>query len=196
MLENGVFKKNMYKKFKIKDMYNQDDPKCMAQVLERRLNKAINEKNKSFLPLPNVILLDGGITQINAVKDVLNKYSLDISLFGMVKDDKHRTRAILNSDNVEISLNEDVVKNFVTNIQDEIHNYTIAYHRNLRDSKVTKSVLDNIPGIGNKRKQELLKLFGSIENILKADTKELMKVKGITEQIAKDVQCYLKNEEK
>ena len=184
VLENGKFKKNRYRKFKVKDMYDQDDPRSMAQVIDRRLNKAINEKNEAFMPLPDLILLDGGITQLNAVKEVLDKYTINIPMYGMVKDDKHRTKAILDSNNNTIELDNEIVKNFVTNIQDEIHNYTIEYHRKLRDNKVTKSILDNIEGIGPKKKQELLKQFGSIENIQNASVEDLARIKGITKELA------------
>ena len=194
VIEKGKFKRNRYRKFKIEDILNQDDPKCMAQVIDRRLNKAINEKNEAFLPLPDLILLDGGITQINAVKEILKKYSINISIFGMVKDDKHRTRAIVDSENKEIEFVSENVKHFVTNIQDEIHDYTIAYHRKLRDSKVTKSVLDNVKGIGDVKKKELLKTFGSVENISNASVEELMGIKGITKKLAENIKENLKKE--
>ena len=194
VIEKGKFKQNRYRKFKIQDIYNQDDPKCMAQVIDRRLNKAINEKNEAFLPLPDLILLDGGITQINATKEILIKYNINIPMFGMVKDDKHRTRAIIDDKNNEIEFSNEDIKNFITNIQDEIHNYTISYHRKLRDSKVSKSILDDIKGIGIEKKRQLLKKFGSIENILNANIEDLIKVKGINEKIARDIKEKLEKE--
>jgi len=187
VLENGDFKKSKYKKFKIRDMEDQDDPRCMAQVIDRRLNKSINENNEAFNPLPDLILLDGGITQINAVKSILEKYNVKIDIFGMVKDDKHRTRALMDIDGNIIEFNDDDIKRYVTNIQDEIHNYTITYHRKLRDSEISKSKLDEISGIGDKKKIELLKKFGSIEEIKNATIEDLVKVKGITHKLANDI---------
>ena len=187
VLENGSFKKSKYKKFKIKDMKDQDDPKCMAQVIDRRLNKSINENNQAFNPLPDLILLDGGITQINAVKPILEKYNIKIDIFGMVKDDKHRTRALMDINGNIIEFDNDDVKRYVTNIQDEIHNYAITYHRKLRDATIKKSLLDEISGIGEKKKIELLKIFGSVDGIRNAKIEDLVKIKGINPKLANDI---------
>lgn len=185
VIEKGSFKKSKYRKFSIKDMLNQDDPRCMAQVLDRRFNKAINEKNDAFLPLPDLILLDGGITQINAVKEVQKKYNLNIDMYGMVKDNKHRTRAMLDINGIEIEFDNDDIKNYVTSIQDEVHNYAIQYHRKLRNKTMSKSELDNIKGIGDKKKLDLLKQFGSVDKIKSSTIDELTKIKGINENLAK-----------
>ena len=183
VLENGSFKKSKYRKFKIQDIFDQDDSKCMKQMLDRRLNEAINKKNEAFLPLPDLILADGGIIQINAIKEILKKYKLDIPVYGMVKDNKHRTKAMVQDNNNEIQIS-DVIKKYITNIQDEVHNYAITYHRNLRDSKMTASVLDNIDGIGESKIKALLKYFRNVENIKNASIEEIVKVKGINEKIA------------
>ena len=155
----------------------------MKQMLDRRLNEAINKKNEAFLPLPDLILADGGIIQINAIKEILKKYKLDIPVYGMVKDNKHRTKAMVQDNNNEIQIS-DVIKKYITNIQDEVHNYAITYHRNLRDSKMTASVLDNIDGIGESKIKALLKYFRNVENIKNASIEEIVKVKGINEKIA------------
>lgn len=183
VIENGSFKKSKYRKFKIQDIFNQDDSKCMKQMLDRRLNEAINKKNEAFLPLPDLILADGGIIQINAIKEVLKKYKLDIPVYGMVKDNKHRTKAMLQDNSNEIQIS-DAIKKYITNIQDEVHNYSITYHRNLRNSKMTVSVLDSIDGIGESKRKALLKYFKNVENIKNASIEEIVKVKGINNKLA------------
>lgn len=183
VIENGSFKKSKYRKFKIQDIFNQDDSKCMKQMLDRRLNEAINKKNEAFLPLPDLILADGGIIQINAIKEVLKKYKLDIPVYGMVKDNKHRTKAMLQDNSNEIQIS-DAIKKYITNVQDEVHNYSITYHRNLRNSKMTVSVLDSIDGIGESKRKALLKYFKNVENIKNASIEEIVKVKGINNKLA------------
>lgn len=126
--ENGKLEKSKYRKFKIKSTLTQDDPKCMAEVLRRRILR------KNEWPLPDVILLDGGKTQINSVKEVLKDLGEEVIMYGMVKDDNHRTRALMdiNLNEIEIKNNKKVF-NFITFLQDEIHRFTISYHRSLRD---------------------------------------------------------------
>lgn len=126
--ENGKLEKTKYRKFRIKSTLTQDDPKCMAEVLKRRILR------KNEWPLPDVILLDGGKTQLNSVKEVLKDLGEEIIMYGMVKNDKHRTRALMdvNLDEIDISKNKKVF-NFITFLQDEIHRFTISYHRSLRD---------------------------------------------------------------
>ena len=190
VIENGSFKKSKYRKFKIQDIFDQDDSKCMKQILDRRLNEAINKKNEAFLPLPDLILADGGIIQINAVKEILKKYKLDIPVYGMVKDNKHRTKAMLEDNNNEIQIS-DVIMKYITNIQDEVHNYSITYHRNLRNSKMTVSILDDINGIGESKRKALLKYFRNVENIKNASIEEILKVKGINKKLAVSIKKRL-----
>ena len=132
--ENGKLNKKMYRKFKIKSTLTQDDPKCMYEIISRRLN---HEKE---WPLPDVILLDGGKTQLSMVKKAFKEKGVSTNLYGMVKNDKHRTRGLIDSNNEEIDLsNEKKILNFLTFLQDEVHRFTITYHRKLRDSvKVSK----------------------------------------------------------
>ena len=129
--EDGKLNKNMYRKFKIKSTNIQNDPLCMAEIISRRLNHAED------WPLPDLILLDGGKTQISAVKDLLELRNIDIDIIGMVKNDKHRTRGIINTngDEIDLTVNKETKKilNFLTFIQDEVHRFTITYHRKLRD---------------------------------------------------------------
>ena len=109
----------------------------------------------------------------------------------MVKNDKHRTRALIDGKRNEIEISEDLMQ-AITNFQDEVHHVAITYHQKLRDQSMTQSALDTIPGIGDKRKQELLTKFGSVQKIQEAEIDQLMKVKGITRKIAENIKEQLK----
>ncbi len=183
VMQDGVIKKNLSRRFKIKTVYTQDDPKCMEEVITRRLKHSIENPNGGFGKLPDAIFADGGITQIRATKLAIQKYNLNIPVFGMVKNDKHQTRALMDENRNELEISQNLM-NLITNFQDAVHDTAITYHRKLRDKDITKSELDDIEGIGNVKKQALLKRFGSVENIGKASIEELMKVKGITKDLA------------
>ena len=184
VMQDGVIKKNLSRRFKIKTVYTQDDPKCMEEVITRRLKHSIENPNGGFGKLPDAIFADGGITQIRATKAAIQKYNLNIPVFGMVKNDKHQTRALMDENRNELEISQNLM-NLITNFQDAVHDTAITYHRKLRDKDITKSELDDIEGIGNIKKQALLKKFGSVENIGKASIEELMEVKGITKDLAK-----------
>ena len=184
VMQDGVIKKNLSRRFKIKTVYGQDDPKCMEEVITRRLKHSIENPKGGFGSLPDVIFADGGITQIRATKKAIEKYSLDIPVFGMVKNDKHQTRALMDENRKELEISQNLM-NLITHFQDTVHDTAITYHRKLRNKSVIKSELDEIKGIGKVKKQALLKEFGSVEKIKQASVDELMKVKGINEEIAK-----------
>ena len=187
VMQDGVIKKNLSRRFKIKTVYSQDDPKCMEEVVTRRLAHSIEKEDSGFGKLPDVIFADGGITQIRAIKSAINKYeNLDIKVFGMVKNDKHQTRALIDEKRQEIPISENLM-NLITRFQDTVHDTAITYHRKLREQSITKSELDDIKGIGKAKKQALLKHFGSVEKIKQASKEELMQVKGITEKIADEM---------
>ena len=189
---DGVIKRNLSRRFKIKTVFTQDDPRCMEEVLTRRIKHSIENPAGGFGELPDVIFADGGITQIRAIKRAVRKYDIDIPVFGMVKNDKHQTRALMDENRRELEISENL-KNLITKFQDEVHDTAISYHRKLRDKSMQKSELDNIEGIGEVNKQTLLKEFGSVENIKKASIKELLKVKGITEKLANEIKRKLDN---
>ena len=186
VMQDGVIKKNLSRRFKIKEVIGQDDPRCMEEVVTRRLKHSIEDQNGGFGKLPDAIFADGGITQIRAIRRVIDKYNLDIKIFGMVKNDKHQTRALIDEQRNEIEVSEKLM-NAITNFQDTVHDTAITYHRKLRDKSVTKSELDDIKGIGEKKKKELLKKFGSIQNIKNATVEELCEVKGITKEVAENI---------
>lgn len=186
VMQDGIIKKNLSRRFKIKTVYGQDDPRCMEEVITRRLKHSIENSKGGFGTLPDVIFADGGITQIRATKKAIEKYHLNIPVFGMVKNDKHRTRALMDENRRELEISEKLM-NLITSFQDTVHDKAITYHRKLRDKEITKSELDEIHGIGKIKKQALLKKFGSLEKMKQASIKELMEVKGINEEIAKQI---------
>ncbi len=183
---DGVIKKNLSRRFKIKGVFGQDDPKCTEEVVTRRLKHSIENPKGGFGELPDVIFADGGITQIRAIKTAIKKYNLNIPVFGMVKNDKHQTRALINENRDEFEISESLM-NLITKFQDTVHDTAITYHRKLRDKQMKKSELDEINGIGEVKKKELLKHFGSVKKIKEATIEELTSVKGITNEIAKKI---------
>ena len=197
VLQDGVIKKNLSRRFRIKTVFGQDDPRCMEEVITRRLRHSIENPNGGFGKLPDVIFADGGITQIGATKKAIEKVAneyegkekkeiLNIKVFGMVKNDKHQTRALMDENRNELKISENLM-HLITRFQDTVHNTAITYHRKLRDKDITKSELDEINGIGKVKKQALLKHFGSVEKIKKASVQELMQVKGITKELAEKI---------
>lgn len=183
---DGVIKRNMSRRFKIKTVYGQDDPRCMQEVITRRIKHSVDGNSSGFGRLPDAIFADGGITQIRAIKMAIAKYEIDIPVFGMVKNDKHQTRALIDENRKELEISENL-KNLITKFQDEVHDTAISYHRKLRDEDITKSELDSIKGIGEAKKTALLKHFGSVEKIRNSSVEELTKVNGINENLAKKI---------
>ena len=200
VLQDGIIKKNMSRRFRIKTVFGQDDPRCMKEVIGRRLVHSIENPNGGFGRLPDVIFVDGGITQIRAaieaIEELKEKYKkenaefdtsiLDIPIYGMVKNDKHQTRALMNKEREELELTNELF-NLITTFQDAVHDTAIGYHKKLREKETTKSVLDEISGIGEVKKKALLKKFGSIKKIANAEIEELTKIKGINENLAKKI---------
>ena len=202
VMQDGVIKKNLSRRFKIKTVIGQDDPACMREVVTRRLKHSVENPDGGFGKLPDVIFADGGITQIRAIKQAIldvdmwikqeknSDFKLNIPVFGMVKDDTHSTRALIDEDRNEIQIS-DKLMNLITNFQDQVHDTAINYHRKLRDKEITKSELDEIKGIGEAKKKELLKHFGSIKKIKEADIEEIAKLKGINLELAKNIKDKL-----
>lgn len=192
VMEDGAIKKNLSRRFKIKTVIGQDDPRSMEEVITRRLKHSIdNPEDKGFGKLPDAIFADGGITQIRAVRRAVDKYGVDIKIFGMVKNDKHQTRALMDEDRNEIEISERLF-NLITLFQDTVHDTAISYHRKLRNKALTTSELDEIDGIGEAKKKELLRVFGSVEKIRSAGVEELIKVKGISRELAEKIKNWIK----
>ncbi len=179
--------KSAYKRFKIKGFVGQDDYRSMAEVLDRRFNEYIKGEDEGFKTLPDLILLDGAKGQINAVLPVLEKYGLNINVFGMVKDSKHKTRAIATTDgDISIKSNRRCFT-LITNIQDEVHRFAISYHKTLHSKNALKSELIQIDGVGKTTAEKLLKHFGSIKKIKNATITDLSAIKGLNKTTAQNI---------
>ena len=179
--------KDLYRKYKI-SIEVKDDLSAMKEVIYRRYFKVLMEESYK----PDLIVMDGGMLQINACKEILESLNLHIPIIGLVKDDKHRTNHIMN-ENLEIL---DVDKDsklflFLTRIQEEVHRYAISYHRNIKAKGALASVLDVVPGIGEVRKKELLKKFGSLKKMKEATQEELETI--VTKEVAEKLFVYLKD---
>ena len=187
VFKNGRPAKKEYRKYKI-SLDKNDDYHTMQEVIYRRYYRALVDKTE----LPDLIVVDGGINQMNACMEILNSLNLSIRVCGLRKNDKHRTNDLIDSvgyKTVEIDKSSPVF-HYLTRMQDEVHRYTISYHRTIRSKGAISSVLDNIEGIGAKRKKELIKTFGSIAKLENASIEELSQI--IPEATAIRLQEYLK----
>ncbi|MFQ4258738.1 excinuclease ABC subunit UvrC [Clostridioides difficile] len=183
---NAKKDKKEYRRYKIKTVIGPNDYDSMAEIVDRRLKHG---------NLPDLILLDGGKGQVSAVKKVLELNDVDIPLWGMYKDDKHRTKGLICKEK-EIELDKTTnLYRFIASIQEEVHNYAITYHRSLRNKALTKSILDDIQGIGEKRKKSLLNHFKDVEAIKKATMEEILEVDGMNKSIADNVYNFFRKEE-
>ena len=193
---DGIIKKNLSRRFKIKTVFEQDDPRCMQEVVERRLRHSIDKEDDGFGKLPDLIFADGGITQIRAILTAIHNVEkesgkqLGIRVFGMVKNDKHRTRALIDENRNEIQVSDEIF-NLITQFQDTVHDTAIGYHKFLRDKSMSKSALDDIKGVGTTKKALLLKKFGSVQKIKEATVEEISKVKGINDELAQKIKDEL-----
>lgn len=195
--KNGKPFKSAYKKFKIKGFEGQDDYASMAEVISRRFDEyyKADDKSEGFGRLPDLILLDGGKGQVAAVKQVFEKMNITVPLFGMVKDDRHRTRAVT-GDGGEIAISSKrALFTFLSKMQDEVHRFAIGYHHARRSKNTFKSSLTNIDGVGEVRAKSLLKYFRTIDNISKADLEELENAPKMTKDSALAVYRYFHTED-
>lgn len=171
--EAGKPKKSDYKRFKVEGLQDQDDYASMRQVVGRRFHH-FQAGDKGFEKAPDLLLIDGGIAHANTAVQVLQELGISLPVFGMVKDDRHRTRALVTPEGQEISIDrQQAIFALIGNIQEETHRFAIGYHRKLRSKRLQYSELDTIAGIGPKRKQELLKAFRSLSAIGAATLPEL-----------------------
>ncbi|MDD2238487.1 MAG: excinuclease ABC subunit UvrC [Bacilli bacterium] len=172
VFNDGTAVRKEYRKYKVTVNKN-DDYNTMKEIIYRRYKRALIEKSL----LPDLILVDGGVNQIRAAKEVIDELNLNIKICGLVKNKDHKTKELIDGDNLE-AYKIDKTSNlfhYLTRIQDEVHRYTINYHKQLRSKGSISSILDNIPGIGPKRKMKLIKNFGSIQKIKEANKNELKK---------------------
>ncbi len=181
VFENGEPKKNSYRKFKLKTLEGADDYAAMKEVLSRRFT------DEKLSVLPDVLMMDGGKGQVNVAEMVLDSLGIDIPVCGMVKDDNHRTRGLYYK-NVELEFPKgSEAINMITALQDETHRFAISYHKLLRSKEQIHSILDDIDGIGPKRRKALLLYFKNIEAIKNASVEELAEVDGMNSAAAEKV---------
>lgn len=205
VFENGKSKNSDYRRFKINSVKGANDYESMREILTRRFQHGLDEirsiQEKSlglstgrFCIFPDLILMDGGKGQVNIALQVLKDFNIDIPVCGMVKDNNHNTRGIIyNNNELNIEPNSNVMR-LITRIQDEVHRFAISYHRSLRDKRVLHSILEDIPNIGEKRRKELLKKFGSIDNIKKANYDELIDTPSIDKKAALSIIDFFKED--
>lgn len=182
VFQDGKPYKKEYRKYKIKTVEGPDDYASMREVIRRRYTRVLKDE----LPLPDLILIDGGKGQINAAIDVLeNELNLSVPVAGLVKDEKHRTSNLMMGDTLEIVALERNSQAFylLQRIQDEVHRFAISFHRQLRGKNAFQSILDDVPGIGEKRKKQLLKHFGSVKKMKEASIQDFQDA-GIPKQTA------------
>lgn len=210
--EKGKPKRSDYRKFRMKTVAGPDDYACMHEVLTRRFQHGLDEREEirrekgddengfdesfgSFTKFPDLLLMDGGRGQVNIAKQVLDELGIDIPICGMVKDDNHRTRGLyFNNLELPIDRNSEGFK-LITRIQDEAHRFAITYHRSLRSKAQVHSVLDEIPGVGPSRRKALMKYFKSIEELRAADAAQISEVPGITANVAQEIYLFFRKEE-
>lgn len=184
--------KKAYRRFRIKSITGQNDYGSMQEVLFRRIERGIQEleigEDGKFLPFPDIILLDGGLGHINAVKDILAHYpTIDIPICGLVKDHRHKLRALIyKGETIEIPFSTPIYY-LLNSISEEVHRFAITYHKKIRGDNMLVSELNNIPGVGPVKRKALLKYFKSVDNIKKASTEELLQIEGINDKIARNI---------
>ncbi len=203
VFEKGKAKKSDYRKFKIKTVAGPDDYACMREVLTRRFTHGMEELQEleqkedaafgSFTRFPDLLLMDGGRGQVNIALEVLQELGLSIPVCGMVKDDFHRTRGLyFNNVELPIDRHSEGFK-LITRIQDEAHRFAIEYHRSLRSRDQVKSVLDDIPGVGEARRKALQRHFPSIAELREASVEELRSIPEINEKVADQIYQFFHN---
>jgi excinuclease ABC subunit C len=187
---DGKPEKREYRKYKIKTVQGPDDYESMREVVRRRYSRVLKEG----LPLPDLIIIDGGKGHVEAVRDILeNELGLDIPLSGLIKDEKHRTSQLMIGNPLELVPLDSRSQEFylLQRIQDEVHRFAITFHRQLRGKNAVHSQLDDIPGVGEKRRKQLLRHFGSLKKIKEATAEEIMEAgmpKGVAEGIVRKLQ--------
>ncbi|MGG0285637.1 excinuclease ABC subunit UvrC [Peribacillus butanolivorans] len=187
---DGKPEKREYRKYKIKTVQGPDDYESMREVVRRRYSRVLKEG----LPLPDLIIIDGGKGHVEAVRDILeNELGLDIPLSGLIKDEKHRTSQLMIGNPLELVPLDSRSQEFylLQRIQDEVHRFAITFHRQLRGKNAVHSMLDDIPGVGEKRRKQLLRHFGSLKKIKEASVEQIIEAgmpKGVAEGIVRKLQ--------
>jgi len=190
VFKDGRPLKSNYRKFKIKSFLGQDDYRSMSEVIERRFNEYRKASDEAFSVMPDLILLDGGKGQLSSVTQKLDEMGINVAVFGMVKDSKHQTNAIV-SDGGKITIKQNrSAYTLITNIQNEVHRFAIGYHKSRRSKAMFNSELIKIEGVGKGRAAALLKHFKTIKAIKNASVEELCAVKGVSRAVAENIYNY------
>ncbi len=184
VFENGKPKKNSYRKFRLRTVEGPDDYASMKEVLTRRFT------DEKLSVLPDVLMMDGGKGQVNVAKMVLDSLGIEIPVCGMVKDDNHRTRGLYYNNEELIFKPGSEAMHMITSLQDETHRFAITYHRELRSKEQVRSILDDIPGVGPKRRKALLLHFKDVDSVKAATVSELMEAEGINENVANEIYTF------
>lgn len=199
VFEKGKPKKSDYRKFRMKTVTGPDDYACMKEALTRRFEHGLahqgenveNSIKDSFVKFPDLLLMDGGKGQVNIAEEVLASLGINVPVCGMVKDDNHHTRGLyFHNEEMPIDTHSEGFK-LITRVQDEAHRFAIEYHRSLRTKAQVHSVLDEIPGIGEKRRRALMKAFSSIEELKKADVEKIAEITEIPMNVAQGIYDFL-----
>lgn len=193
VFQDGKPLKRAYKKFKIKTAEGGDDYGAMAEVMGRRLDRALSG-DESFLPLPDVFLMDGGVGQVRVAKAELDVRGVNIPIYGMVKDDHHRTRALVDETGREIGIAATpALFSLIGRIQEETHRFAVEFHQTLRSRQARQSQLEKIPGVGETRRKQLMKAFGTVRAISRADEEMLAAV--VPRPVAQAIVAYFKEKQ-
>ncbi len=194
VFRDGQADNQSYRRFKMKVITEQNDYGSMQETLLRRFNRYLSgTDDKVFGVLPDLILVDGGSQHVSAAKEVLAELNIAVPIWGMAKDDRHRSHRLVNGiTGIELSRDNDILR-FIASIQNEAHRYALQYNKNLRKKRIEKSVLDELQGVGPVRKKELIKAFGSVKKLKEASLEDIAKIKGIGKQLAEKIKNQLEN---
>ena len=196
VLNGTSFSKQDYRIFNIKESEHEDDYASMREVITRRIKNTTEKKSKAYPVLPDLILLDGGKTHVSAVRGVLDELGVDVPVFGMVKDDKHKTRALCDDENEVDIINDKTLFTFIYRIQEEVHRFAISRMSGAKRKTLRTSSLEKIKGVGPAKAKILLSSFGSLAAVKKATVEELAAIKGIDSAAAANVYEYFNGEKK
>jgi len=193
VFKDGHSENKLYRRFKMKVIIEQNDYGSMQETLIRRFNRYLEGSvDEAFSTLPDLLLVDGGAAHVNAAREVLRDLELDIPVWGMAKDDRHRSHRLVNGETgIELSRNHEILK-FIASIQNEAHRYALQYNKSLRKKRHEKSELDDIPGIGPSKKKALIRALGSVKRIKEASLEEVAQVQGIGPKLAAIIKERLK----
>ncbi|MBU4540002.1 MAG: excinuclease ABC subunit UvrC [Firmicutes bacterium] len=194
VFDQGKLNRKACRRFKIKSVEGQNDYASMQEMIFRRLERAMKSpEGNNFLPLPEIMMIDGGSGHVNAVESIVSLYPVDIAVCGLVKDDRHRLRGIFHQGTEYPIKKASPLGVFLYEISEEVHRYTLGYHQILRNKEMLASQLEDIPGVGKKRREALMAHFGQVDKIKKATIAELQSVPGMQVKTAQAVFEYFRN---